>query len=165
MIQFNTKYWPIVYFFIDNEKMNDEIFEEYKKTYLTILLKCKKNKEKIILISDLNNQGNLPMKYVMKQAYFNNKIHKFNELYVELVCVYLNKSNFKKILDIYFSICTPCCPYKVCESYDQINDFLKLHSRGNNFDCHQYQILEGYTENLTTNKKYKDLKNEILMNK
>ena len=78
MIQFNTKYWPIVYFFIDNEKMNNEIFEEYKKTYLTILLKCKKNKEKIILISDLNNQGNLPMKYVLKQAYFNNKIHKFN---------------------------------------------------------------------------------------
>jgi len=141
MIQFNTKHWPIVYFFIDNEKMTDEVFEEYKRTYLTILLKCKKENKKIILISDLNNQDNLPLKYVMKQAYFNNKIHKFNQAYVDLVCVYLNNNSFKRILDIYFSI---------------LKEKMNL-----DFDTHVYQKLEPYIENIEMIKKYKELKNDI----
>ena len=160
MIQFNTKYWPIIYFFIDNEKMTDDVFEEYKRTYLTILLKCKKEKQKIILISDLNNQDNLPLKYVMKQAYFNHKIHKFNEAYVDLVCVYLNNNGFKRILDIYFSICPPCSPYKVCNSYEVINQFIK-EKINIDFDTHVYQNLECYTKNIEVNKKYKELKNDI----
>jgi hypothetical protein len=161
MIVFNTKYWPVVYFYIDNEKMNDEMFEEYKRTYLTILLKCKKEKEKIILISDLNNQGNLPIKYVVKQAYFNNKIHKFNEQYVSIVCVYLQNQSFKKILDIYFSICTPCCPYKVCSSFDIINDFMNPYHK---FDTHVFEKLEPYLENITIDKPYKEIKSVIHQN-
>lgn len=160
MIQFNTKYWPIVYFFIDNEKMNDEVFEEYKRTYLNILLKCKKENNKIILISDLNNQDNLPLKYVMKQAYFNNKIHKYNKEYVDLVCVYLNNNSFKTILDIYFSICPPCCPYKVCNTYQVINDFVKAEIN-KEFDTHVFEELKPYIENIQIEKKYKELKKDF----
>ncbi len=38
MICFNTKYWPLVYFFVDDNGMNENDFENYKKTYLQILL-------------------------------------------------------------------------------------------------------------------------------
>jgi len=161
MIQFNTKQLAIsIFLYCIMKKRIDEVFEEYKRTYLTILLKCKKEKQKIILISDLNNQDNLPLKYVMKQAYFNHKIHKFNEAYVDLVCVYLNNSGFKRILDIYFSICPPCSPYKVCNSYEIINQFIK-EKMNIDFDTHVYQQLESYIENIQVNKKYKELKNDF----
>ncbi len=160
MIQFNTKYWPVVYFFIDNEKMNEETFEEYKKNYLTLLLKCKKEKQKMILISDLNNQNNLPLKYIMKQAYFNHKIHKFNEDYVSLVCVYLNNDGFTKILDMYFSICKPCCPYKVCRTYDIVNEFIK-EKTDIVFDTHVFKPLEAYTKNIHVEEHYKKIKKDL----
>ena len=76
MIYFNTKYWPLVYFFVDDNGMNENDFKRIIKKYIyRILLKCKEN-VKIILISDLNNQKKVDMKYVMKQAYFNLKVQK-----------------------------------------------------------------------------------------
>jgi len=161
MICFNTKYWPLVYFFVDNNEMNENDFEEYKKTYLKILLKCKKDKCQIILISDLNNQKNLDLKYVMKQAYFNLKIEKFNKLYVKTVCVLLQDSNFKKILNMYFNISKPYCPYKICKSYNIINSFIK-DTLDEVYDTNIFSNLESYIENIESNEKdYKKIKNDL----
>lgn len=161
MICFNTKYWPLVYFFVDNNGMNDSDFDEYKKTYLQILLKCKKEKTRIILISDLNNQKNLEMKYVMKQAYFNLKIEKFNKLYVKIVCVFLIDKNLKKILNMYFNICKPYCPYKICKSYENINKFIK-DTINETYDTNIFENLELNVENLNNmNNEYKIIKNDL----
>lgn len=160
MICFNTKYWPLVYFFVDNNGMNENDFEEYKKTYLKILLKCKKEKCKIILISDLNNQKNLDMKYVIKQAYFNLKIEKFNKLYVRIVCVFLDDKNLKKILNMYFNICKPYCPYKICKTYDVINTFIK-DSINENYETSIFKDLIGDISNLESEDEYKIIKNKL----
>ena len=55
---FNVDNWPIVYFKINNMELNDDIYEEYQKFYLSLLIKCKKNNEKMIFISDLKTLEN-----------------------------------------------------------------------------------------------------------
>ena len=160
MICFNTKYWPIVYFFVDDNGMNEEDFNNYKKTYVQILLKCKKEKTKIILISDLNNQGKVDIKYVMKQAYFNLKLEKFNKLYVKIVCVYLKDKNFKKILNMYFNVCKPYCPYKICNSYNNINKFIK-DELNENYDTNIFSELVNDTSNLEFEDEYKQIKSKL----
>lgn len=164
MICFNTKYWPLVYFFVDDNGMNEEDFNNYKKTYVQILLKCKKEKTKIILISDLNNQGKIDIKYVMKQAYFNLKLEKFNKLYVKIVCVYLKDKNFKKILNMYFNVCKPYCPYKICNSYNNINKFIndELNNGSNEiYDTNIFSELTEYTSNLEFEDEYKQIKSKL----
>ena len=161
MICFNTKHWPLVYFYINDTKMNESDFENYKKKYLQILLKCKKEKCQIILISDLNNQNKLDIKYVMKQAYFNLKIEKFNKKYVKTVCVYMNDKNFKKILDVYFSVCPPYCPYKICETYKIIDEFIK-EINNEVYNTSIFSNLESNTTNLEENNdEYKRIKDEL----
>ena len=160
MICFNTKYWPIVYFFVDDNGMNEEDFNNYKKTYVQILLKCKKEKTKIILISDLNNQGKVDIKYVMKQAYFNLKLEKFNKLYVKIVCVFLKDKNFKKILNMYFNICKPYCPYKICNSYNNINKFIQ-DELNEDYDTNIFSELVNDTSNLEFEDEYKQIKSKL----
>lgn len=160
MICFNTKYWPLVYFFVDDNGMNENDFENYKKTYLQILLKCKKEKTKIILISDLNNQKKIDIKYVMKQAYFNLKLEKFNKLYVRIVCVYLKDKNFKKILNMYFNICKPYCPYKICNSYDIINQFIKNELK-EDYVTNIFSDLIEDISNLENEDEYKQIKSKL----
>tara|TARA_A100001015_G_C14492988_1_gene519976 strand:- start:38 stop:391 length:354 start_codon:yes stop_codon:yes gene_type:complete len=116
VLSFNEENWPVVYFYIGNNEINDELFESYKINYLNLLLKCKRKKEKMILISDLNTDNNLPIKYVMKQAMFNRKINNFNKLYVAAVCIYCKNSSFKNILNMYFTLTKPASPYKLCTS-------------------------------------------------
>ena len=160
MICFNTKYWPLVYFFVDDNGMNENDFENYKKTYLQILLKCKKENKKIILISDLNNQKKVDMKYVMKQAYFNLKIEKFNKLYVKIVCVYLKDKNFKKILNMYFNICKPYCPYKICNTYESINKFINVELNEEHNTNVFSDLIEDIT-NLNIVDEYKEIKSKL----
>lgn len=126
--QFNTKYWPIIYFKVCDE-INDENFEEYKVNYLNLLIKSKKNKDKVFLIADLNTEIQIPMKYIFKLATFNKKLYKFNKLYLECVCIFSQSKTFKNILNIYLSLITPSSPYKLCSSFDKINIYLK-----NNFN-------------------------------
>ena len=160
MICFNTINWPLVYFYIDDNGMNEQDFNEYKKTYLKILIKCKREKQQIILISDLNNQKKLDLKYVIKQAYFNLKIEKFNRLYVKIVCIYVKDQGLKKILNMYFNICKPYCPYKICQNYDNINEF--IYEKLNEIhDSNIFSNLVHNTENLENENNYKQIKNEL----
>jgi len=138
---FNTKEWPIVYLKSYNDYINDNLFEIYKKQYLTLLLKCKNNKEKIILICDLNTLDscdNLPLNYIMKHANFNKEIYKYNKEYVRTVCILCNNSSLKNILNLYFTVSKPASPYKIFKNYDKANKYL-LESFNINFDITIYQ--------------------------
>ena len=124
---FNTKEWPIVYLKSNNNDINDQLFETYKKEYLTLLVRCKKNSEKIILIYDLtfiNNFNNLPLNYIMKHANFNKEIYNYNKEYIRSICVLCNNYGFKNILNLFFSLCKPPCQYKLCKNYDKAQKYL-----------------------------------------
>jgi hypothetical protein len=160
MICFNTKYWPLVYFYIDNNRMTKNDFEEYKKTYLKILLKCKKENTKIILISDLNNQKKLSIKYMLKQAKFNLEIEQINKKYVQIACVLLNGKSF--LLNLYFSISKPYCPYKICKSYDTVNSFIKEKTY-NDYDSNVFSNLIQDISNLNNDENdYNIIKNMLI---
>ena len=73
--EFNTNYWPMVYIKLSEENLNDNIFEEYQKNYLNLLIRCKKNNEKMVIITNLTNltnKNNISMKYMMKQLKYKN---------------------------------------------------------------------------------------------
>ena len=61
VLKFNEDNWPVVYFYLGKEEINEELFESYKVNYLNLLIKCKKEKKKMILISDLNTECCLPV--------------------------------------------------------------------------------------------------------
>jgi hypothetical protein len=121
---FNIKNWPIVYFKSNENGVNDESFEEYKKDYLSLLLLCKQKNEKMVLICNINVKESIPMKYIMKQVQFNKEVYKFNKEYIKCVCIMCKDKNFKNILTLYFGMVRPAAPYKLCRSFFKINKYL-----------------------------------------
>jgi hypothetical protein len=121
---FNLDNWPIVYFRSINNTVNDETFEEFKKYYLNLLIRCKNNNEKMVLICDLNRLTSYPLEYVTKQAQFSKQIYKFNKEYLKCVCIICKDKNFKNILNLFFTFVKPASPYKLCRSYDKVNKYL-----------------------------------------
>ena len=152
VFKFNTSKWPVVYFYSDENEVNDEIFESYKINYLNLLIKCKKEKIKMIFISDLNTKYSLPVKYVIKQAMFNKKINHFNKLYVAAVCIYCKNKSFKNILNMYFTITKPESPYKLCTSLEKITNFLKDKIKYN-FDASVFSNVREYNEDIDIENK------------
>jgi hypothetical protein len=125
---FNLENWPLVYLKIDDNKLNEEYFDEYKKNYLNLLIKCKRNNEKMILICDLNElnlRNNFYMKFIMKQVQFTNDIYKFNKLYLTCVCILCRNKTLKNILNVFFSIIKQASPYKLCMNSEKANIYLK----------------------------------------
>jgi hypothetical protein len=151
-LKFNITYWPIVHFKLIGN-INDENFEEYKVYYLNLLIKCKKNKEKIILIADLNSNYDMPMKYIFKLALFNKKLFKFNKLYLNAVLIFSQSQSFKNLLKVYLSMITPSSPYKLCSSFEKINLYL-TNNLNINFDANIFNLnnvnqnnIENYDDN------------------
>ena len=130
---FNLDYWPVVYFKSSGDSVDDESFEEYKKYYLNLLIRCKKNNEQMILICNLNKLTSYPLEFIAKQAEFSKQIFKFNKEYLKCVCILCKNKSFKNILNLFFTFVKPACPYKLCRSYDKINKYL-LEKFNNNFD-------------------------------
>jgi hypothetical protein len=124
IVDFNLDNWPIVYFKLNNNEINETSFDEYKRYYLNLLIKCKNNNEKMVLICNLNNSTNMPLSWVMKQAQFNKEIQKHNKDYVKTVCIMCKEKSFKNILNLYFSVSKPAAPYKLCRSYEKVNKYL-----------------------------------------
>ena len=125
---FNLDNWPIVYFSNNsNESMDDNKFDELKEFYLNLLVKCKRNKEKMIIIFNLNNlsEASPSMKYVMKFAQFSKSIYKFNKEFLTGVCLLSTNKYLKDLLNIYFSITKPASPVKICRSKQKANKFFK----------------------------------------
>lgn len=161
-IKFNTDYWPIVQFRLI-EEVNDENFENYKVNFLNLLLRCKKNKEKMLLICDLENDASIPMKYIFKLALFNKKIFKFNKLYLRGVCVLSKSKTFKNIFKIYLSLITPSAPYKLCSSYDKINNYIEKEFKIN-FDTYVFSkdFLNKINIIRNNTEQHKDIKEKLL---
>ena len=173
-LKFNVNYWPIVHFKLIGN-INDENFEEYKVYYLNLLIKCKKHKEKIILIADLNSNYEMPMKYIFKLALFNKKLFKFNKLYLNAVLIFSQSKSFKNLLKVYLSMITPSSPYKLCSSFEKINLYL-TNNLNINFDVNIFNLnnvnnvnnvnqnnIENYDDNNVCSNKldlYKKLNDE-----
>ncbi len=159
-IKFNITYWPIVYFKLIGN-INDENFEEYKVNYLNLLINCKKKRDKIILIPDLNSNYEMPMKYIFKLALFNKKLFKFNKLYLRAVCIFSQSKSFKNLLKIYLSLITPSSPYKLCSCFDKINIFLK-NNLNIDFDTNIFNLNEQNQNqnNIDNSVKIKNNNNE-----
>ena len=138
---FNVDNWPIVYFKINNMELNDDIYEEYQKFYLSLLIKCKKNNEKMIFISDLKtleNKTDFPMKYIMKQIQFNKKVYDFNKKYVKCFIVLCNNKKIKTIINTLFMIVKPAAPFKLCRDSIKVSKYL-LEKFDIIFDIHIYE--------------------------
>lgn len=141
---FNLEYWPIIYFKSNNKNesnLTDDNFNKYKEFYLNLLVKCKRNKEKMTIICDLMEinpiNNNVPMKYIMKHVQFNKEMQKFNKEYLNGVCILCNNKNIKNILNIYFGMVKPITIIKVCRSYSKGNIFIK-DKLNLNFDINIY---------------------------
>jgi hypothetical protein len=125
--EFNTEYWPIVYLRFGGKVVDDDVFEEYQKFYLNLLIKCKKNNEKMVLISDLshiNSNNNLPMKYFMRQIQFSKKIYDFNKKYLKGVVILCKSKSFKNLIQSLMSFTKQAAPNKICRSYKKANLYL-----------------------------------------
>jgi len=121
---FNLDNWPIVYFKSSGNSVDDESFEEYKKYYLNLLIKCKNNNEKMILICNLNKLTSYPIEFIAKQAEFSKQIFKFNKEYVKCVCILCKDNSFKNILNLFFTFVKPATPYKLCRSFSKVDKYL-----------------------------------------
>jgi hypothetical protein len=153
---FNLDYWPIVYFKSSGNSVDDESFEEYKKYYLNLLIKCKKNNEKMILICNLNKLTSYPIEFVAKQAEFSKQIYNFNKEYLKCVCILCKDKNFKNILNLFFTFVKPASPYKLCRSFNKVNKYLS-EKFNNNFDTN---IFDDTIKNNLINDEIEEIEEE-----
>jgi len=120
---FNSDHWPIVYVKFNNNELNDESFEEYKKYYLNLLIKCKKENSRMYIIFNLDNTKSLPMNYIVKQIQFNKEIEKFNKEYIKLASIICKSKAFKNILNLYFSMSKQAAPFKIFRCFNKMNTY------------------------------------------
>ena len=127
---FNLDNWPIIYIKNKNNFLNDEILEEYKKDYLSILIRCKNNKEKIILFMDIYEKTEVQMPYIKKMAGFHKSVEGYNKVYVEYIYVLCKSKIMKNVISMLLSVETPVVPCKIIRSLDKLeSSFLENHKK------------------------------------
>jgi hypothetical protein len=150
---FILDFWPFVFFKSTGFQLNDDYFEEFKKFYLKLLIRCKNNNHKMILICDLNSIHSFPIEFIIKQAHFTKQIFNFNKLYLQSVCILCKDKTFKNVLNLFFSFSKPAAPVKLCRSFDKINKFL-LKNFNISFDFNNslfLNLMYNYKDNLNDN--------------
>ena len=139
---FNLDNWPIIYIKNKNNVLNDSILEEYKKDYLTILIKCKNNKQKIILFMDIYEKSDIQISYIKKMTEFHKSIEEHNKLYVEYMYVLCKSKILKNVISMLLSVETPAVPCKIIRSLDKLESaFMENHSK-NIKEFNIYKTLE-----------------------
>jgi hypothetical protein len=127
---FDLDNWPIIYIKNKNNCLNDAILEEYKKDYLTILIRCKNNKEKIILFMDIYEKTEVQMPYIKKMAEFHKSVEEYNRLYVEYIYVLCKSKIMKNVISMLLSIESPAVRCKIIRSLDKLQGaFLENHKK------------------------------------
>ena len=106
------------------------------------MLVCKKNKEKIILIIDVNEFAGLPLQYMVKQKEFNKQIFHLNEKYLESVFIYCKNKMMKQMIQMNMMIEKTAAPLYICRSVEKLNRNIEKYTH-KTFDCQQ--ILEKYS--------------------
>jgi len=144
---FNLDNWPIIYIKNKNNYLNDAILEEYKKDFLTILIRCKNNKEKIILFMDIYEKTEVQMPYIKKMADFHKSVEEYNKVYVEYIYVLCKSKIMKNVISMLLSVETPVVPCKIIRSLDKLHSsFLENHSK----DIKEFKIYKTF-ENVMCN--------------
>jgi hypothetical protein len=139
---FISDFRPFLYIRFHDVNITESMFEEYKENYLKELLVCKKNKEKIILIIDVNEFAGLPLQYMVKQKEFNKQIFHLNEKYLESVFIYCKNKMMKQMIQMNMMIEKTAAPLYICRSVEKLNRNIEKYTQ-KTFDCQQ--ILEKYS--------------------
>ena len=127
---FNLDNWPIVYIKNNNNVLNDEIIEEYKKDFLKIFIKCKNNKNKIILFMDIYEKSEVQMSYIKKITDFHKTMEEYNKLYIEYIYILCESKLLKNIISMVILSENKAVPCKIVRSLSKLrDDFLKNHSK------------------------------------
>ncbi len=147
---FIIDYKPFVFIRFHNVNITNELFNEYKVEYLNILLNCKKNKEKVYMIIDINEFNSLPIPYLLQQAQFNKKIFHLNQKYLHAAYIYCKSKIFKQIISMYFLVEKNAVPLRICRSITKLNTSIKNHFNID-FDCHVFCSTLSQNENTTSN--------------
>lgn len=127
---FNLDNWPIIYIKNKNNFLNDEILEQYKKDYLIILIRCKNNKEKIILFMDIYEKTEVQMPYIKKMADFHKSVEEYNKVYVEYIYVLCKSKIMKNVISMLLSVESPAVRCKIIRSLDKLQvSFLENHKK------------------------------------
>ena len=61
---------------------------------------------------------------------------------------------------MYFNICKPYCPYKICNSYNNINKFIQ-DELNEDYDTNIFSELVNDTSNLEFEDEYKQIKSKL----
>ena len=96
--------WPIVKIKYKEIVLNNEIFEDYKVKFLTILKKCKDLNQKCLLIVDLLDMKKVPLKYMNKQRIFHNKINDYTIKYIQSIFIILKSVAVRNILKVFVNM-------------------------------------------------------------
>jgi hypothetical protein len=158
---FNLDNWPIVYFSNNtNIEMDDNNFEVLKEFYVNLLVRCKRNKERMVLIFNLNNlsENSPSIKYIMKFAQFSKTIYKYNKEFLMGVCLLSTNKCLKDLLNIYFSITKPVAPVKICRSKDKANKFFREKL---NFKIDVHKIITDFDINISNIEDEKDSNDDM----
>ncbi len=152
----NLEHKPFVYIQFKNIQINDEIFENYTRKYLELLISCKKHKEKIYVIIDINEFESLPLPYLLKQAQFNRKIFQYNQKYLHCAYIYCKNKVFKKMIKMFMMVEKPAVPMRIIRSITKLNNSI-LENYKINFDCHLFlNKIKNIKEDLNNNDNEND---------
>ena len=143
---FNLDNWPIIYI-KNNNFLNDNILEEYKKDYLTILIRCKNHKEKIILFMDIYDKSEIQMPYIKKMTEFHRSIEDYNKLYVEYIYILCKSKIIKNVISMLLSVEKPAVPCKIIRSLDKLETLFLENHKKNIKEFTIYKTLENVMSN------------------
>jgi hypothetical protein len=117
---FNLEYWPIIYVKNNNATLTDEILEEYQKDFLKILIRCKTNKEKIVLLIDIYNKSNVQMNYMSKISQFHQRTEEYNKKYIDHIYILCESKFLKTMISMFLTNENPVAPCKVIRSLSKL---------------------------------------------
>ena len=121
LVKFNYHHRPFIYLQFQDIPITDENFEEYKREYLELLLTCKKQKDKIIPIIDINFLPILPIPYMMKQTQMNKELFQIHKKYLYRVYIYCKNRIFQEMIQMYMFVEKTAVPIHICNSFQNID--------------------------------------------
>lgn len=117
---FSLEYWPIIYVKNNNETLNDELLEEYQKDFLKILIRCKNNKEKVILLIDIYNKSGVQMNYMSKISQFHRRTEEYNKKYIDHIYILCESKFTKNLISMFLTNENPVAPCNVIRSLSKL---------------------------------------------
>ena len=120
--KFYVKEFPLVYLTINSNYFSDENFEYYKSSFLNVLLRAKKEKQKVIILLDLFecDGATFDMSNILKQASFYKSVMEHSKTYVQHVYILSNRNDLHFFVKIFRTFGKTDVPYKIVRNLDKI---------------------------------------------